>query len=177
VRRTTLFAVSLLLLLVSSCRYVPGGLDETALETAAVQTVAALRSTETEQPTEAPVPTATPDPTTTPKPCSKAEFVSETVPDGTVFEPGETFNKSWRVENTGTCTWNTSYKLVFFAGDRMGGPQSKNLHINVDSGERVDVSIDLEAPEEEGEYEATWKLQDDEGENFGQLFVVIEVAE
>ena len=59
----------------------------------------------------------------------------------------------------------------------MGGTQPKNLHINVDPGERVDVSIDMEAPDDQGEYRATWKLRDDEGENFGQLFVVIEVAE
>ena len=49
----------------------------------------------------------------------------------------------------------------------MGGTQPKNLHINVDPGERVDVSIDLQAPDDQGEYRATWKLRDDEGKNFG----------
>lgn len=165
------------MILITACRFIPGRLDEAALETAAVQTVAALRLMDTEQPKATKVITAAQEPTAKHESCSNAEFISETVPDGAVFEPGEAFTKSWRLENTGTCTWNTNYKLVFFDGERMGGPKSRNMHINVDPGERVDVSIDLEAPEEEGEYEATWKLQDDQGENFSQLFVVIEVKE
>ena len=47
---------------------------------------------------------------------------SVTVPDGTVFNPGDTFTKTWRLENTGSCAWTTGTALVFTSGDLMGAP-------------------------------------------------------
>lgn len=34
-----------------------------------------------------------------------SEFVSETVPDGSIFGPGERFAKSWTIRNVGTHIW------------------------------------------------------------------------
>ncbi len=46
--------------------------------------------------------------------CDQAQFVSDiTVPDGAAFTPGASFTKTWRFMNAGTCTWTTSYKLVY----------------------------------------------------------------
>jgi len=47
-------------------------------------------------------------PATQPPPagCDRAQFISDvTVPDGTTFAPGATFTKTWRLKNSGTCTW------------------------------------------------------------------------
>lgn len=45
--------------------------------------------------------------------CDWAQFITDvTVPDGTKYEPGETFEKTWRLKNIGTCTWTISYSLV-----------------------------------------------------------------
>jgi len=66
-------------------------------------------------------------PASTPPPagCDRAQFISDvTVPDGTTFAPGAAFNKTWRLKNVGTCTWTTSYSLVFDSGEKMGGPDS-----------------------------------------------------
>ena len=53
-----------------------------------------------------------------------AEFIEDvTVPDGTVLSPGEHFRKVWRLRNTGTCTWNRSYKVVSSGMFHMGGSQ------------------------------------------------------
>ena len=89
-----------------------------------------------EEPTLTLAPTDTKEslPTDEPKPCNDAFYVSETIPDGTEFTVGESFTKTWRLENTGTCTWNTNYKLVFNEGDKMGGPSSKNLTQSVAPG-------------------------------------------
>ncbi len=42
-----------------------------------------------------------------------------------VLMPGQPFTKAWRVLNTGTCTWDDTYQLVFAygspAGAGMGG--------------------------------------------------------
>ena len=55
----------------------------------------------------------------------QATFVADvTVPDGSNFSPGQAFVKTWRIQNSGATTWNTSFKLTFLQGDQMGGPAS-----------------------------------------------------
>jgi len=45
--------------------------------------------------------------------CDNSVYVNDvTIPDGTVMTPGQTFTKAWAVQNAGTCTWNTNYRLV-----------------------------------------------------------------
>ncbi len=36
-----------------------------------------------------------------------------TIPDGTPMSPGQEFVKTWRIRNTGICTWDTDYQPVF----------------------------------------------------------------
>lgn len=137
--------------------------------------------TSTAQPTvtSTPTPTSTLTPsspaTATPRPCNEAIFISETIPDGTMIQPGKAFIKSWRVKNTGTCTWNPNYMLVFARGSRMSGPQSINLGGYVKPGEKSDLVIDLKAPDSAGTYTGYWKLQADDGYKFAQFWVNIKV--
>lgn len=149
--------------------------DEVKLQTAVAATVAAFQpvqvvSTQAQptqaQPTAAPANTQQSPPTQTPLPCNDADFISETVPDGTEYDVGEVFIKTWRLKNTGTCTWNSNYQLVFAEGDQMGGPSSKNLGQQVKPGEQVDLSVDLKAPNLQGTYKGYWKLRDDQGAYF-----------
>jgi len=53
--------------------------------------------------------------------CAHASLVSETIPDGQIFRPGEQFTKTWEIMNTSICTWDTSYKIVFWNGSVLGG--------------------------------------------------------
>ena len=53
--------------------------------------------------------------------CVKATLVTENPPDNTILQPGIYFWKTWTLLNTGTCTWNSSYNLIFWNGDLMGG--------------------------------------------------------
>ena len=111
-----------------------------------------------------------------PDPCNHALFISETVGDGTDFDPNDNFTKTWRLKNDGTCTWNTNYKLVFVDGDQMSGPANKNLTQSVAPGEQVDISVDLKAPGSEGTYKGFWKVADDDGQYFvHNIWVEIEV--
>src|SRR5687768_151168 len=44
--------------------------------------------------------------------CDLARFIKDvSIPDGTVFAPGASFTKTWRMRNEGTCTWS-GYTLV-----------------------------------------------------------------
>ena len=115
-----------------------------------------------------PTNTNTPIPSTTETPCNRAAFVSDvTIPDGTELTQGEVFTKTWRLRNTGSCTWNPSYALVFDSGDSMGGPASKQLVGSVAPNQTVDISVDLTAPNEGGIFKGNWKLRSDSGVLFG----------
>jgi hypothetical protein len=110
-------------------------------------------------------------PTLTPAPtgCTdKATFVKDvTVPDDTFFEGGDTFTKTWRLENSGTCTWTTNYDLVFDSGNAMGGPAAVAFETSVPPNGTVDLSVDLEAPSGDGTYRGYWMLRDGDGVRFG----------
>lgn len=116
--------------------------------------------------------------------CNWAAYVRDvTIPDGTVFAPGADFTKTWRLENIGTCTWSTSYDLVFLNGDRMGGDAATSLPKTVYPGQTVDVSVDLSAPSDEGHHRGYWVLRNTSGVIFGlgdsgrdPFFVDIKVA-
>lgn len=113
--------------------------------------------------------------------CNIATLIKDvTVPDGTKFSPGETFEKTWRLKNVGSCTWTTAYAVVFISGEQMNGPDDLNLTGNVAPGETVDVSITMTAPNSPGEYRGNWKLRSTEGVVFGlttgsPFFVLIKV--
>lgn len=164
-----------------ACQIVSTDMDENEVATAAAQTIEA-KYPPTDEPPPAP-PTATPyptytvavAPTATPKPCNKAKFISETVPDGTEFNPDEDFTKTWRLENVGTCTWNANYRIALQSGDSMGLDSSQHFTQVIKPGEFMDVVLDLEAPSDDGEYTTWFQLQDGSGKKFAQLYVQIEV--
>ncbi|MFT3891556.1 MAG: NBR1-Ig-like domain-containing protein [Anaerolineales bacterium] len=100
--------------------------------------------------------------------CDKAQYVADvTIPDGTNFSAGTTFIKTWRLKNVGTCTWTTSYSLVFYSGEKMGGLDSVPLPLYVAPGQTVDVSLTLTAPMAAGSYGGFWMLRNASGSAFG----------
>lgn len=112
-------------------------------------------------------------------------FVDDvTVPDGTIFEPGEAFTKTWRLQNSGESTWTPGYALRFESGDQMGGPTEVLLEQTVPPNQTVDLSVELIAPDEPGLYTGYWILRNAQGLTFGLgqekdqgFFVMIEVRE
>jgi hypothetical protein len=96
-----------------------------------------------------------------------AAFVSQTVPDDTVFAPNTAFTKSWRLKNVGTCSWTTSYALVFDSGDSMGGPAATGLTGVVNPGQTVDLAVNLTSPSTAGTYRGNYKLRNASGVLFG----------
>ena len=47
--------------------------------------------------------------------CDNAQFITDvTYPDNTVVTPSTNFTKTWRLKNTGTCSWTPSYAVVYF---------------------------------------------------------------
>lgn len=118
--------------------------------------------------TPTPTPYDAPPPTLAPAGCNKATFVTDvTVLDGTLFSAGTPFIKTWRLKNSGSCTWTNAYKLVFYNGDQMGAPTSVNLPWNVAPGATTDLTVNMIAPANEGTYRGFWILNDPNGNLFG----------
>ncbi len=130
-------------------------------------------ATTTPTATSTPLPTVLPPaaastPTPTPIPCRfEAALVDETIPDGSLLAPGETFTKTWTLKNVGDCPWEPGFALVFERGSRMSGAPRIQLGQTVQPGESVSFSVDLAAPQQTGEHTGYWRLQTKEDETFG----------
>jgi hypothetical protein len=98
-----------------------------------------------------------------------------TIPDDTVMTQGQTFTKTWRLKNVGTCSWTPSYAVIFFSGDSMNGPAVQALTGNVNPGQSLDIAVDLKAPNSNGNYTGYWKLRNGSGVTFSQFYVKIKV--
>lgn len=123
------------------------------------------------QPTNQPAPTNTPvPPTPVPVPCNRMDFIKDVnYPDDTELAPGTVFDKTWRIKNTGSCTWNSNYVLIFDHGDALSAPASVQLtNGTVTPGSEVDVTVKgMKAPDQAGSYQGFWKLRDGTGYVFG----------
>jgi hypothetical protein len=173
--------------LVTACK-AAGTSNDPFIATAVAQTVAAQNAAS--QATDTPVPTQTQAtqtpvqfiPTLTPlapaasptKPisnsgsaCASASLTSETVPDGTIYKPGQVFTKTWQITNTSNCVWNTGYKIVFWSGDVLGGAYVYDLPQATGPGATVPIALVLTAPLAEGTYKSEWMLQTPDGAEFG----------
>jgi hypothetical protein len=99
--------------------------------------------------------------------CARADFVSETIPDGMIMKPGNVFTKTWQIKNSSSCTWDTTYKIIFWDGNTMGGAYNYNLPQAVAPEGVIDISLVLTAPAEEGTFTSEWMLQTSNNIAFG----------
>jgi hypothetical protein len=101
-------------------------------------------------------------------PCLRAEFIDDiSIPDGTTFLSGQSFTKTWRMKNTGSCAWTSDFTVTFISGNGMGASASQPLNANVLPGQMVDVSVAMIAPNNQGEYTGYWMLRSPFNMTFG----------
>jgi uncharacterized protein YkwD len=100
-----------------------------------------------------------------PEDCTDKAILMEdvTILDGTRMPRGQSFTKTWRLKNMGTCPWDASYSLVFLAGERMRAPDSTPLTVTL-AGSTVDVSVNLAAPSVDGSYTGIFALRNPLGQ-------------
>ncbi|HEX2993468.1 MAG TPA: NBR1-Ig-like domain-containing protein [Anaerolineales bacterium] len=110
--------------------------------------------------------------------CNNALYVSDvTISDGTILAPDESFVKTWKFQNTGTCAWQEDYLITFTSGNSMDGDNTE-IGEEVASGSTAEISVSLVAPSSEGSYTGYWKLADTDGNEFGQsVYVMIVVSD
>ena len=109
--------------------------------------------------------------------CYSMAFVADvTIPDNTNMKPGQTFTKTWRVRNNGTCAWESGFKFTFTSGNSMGGA-TLTLDKAVSAGTETELSIAMTAPNTSGSYQGNWRMANASGTNFGdEVFVLIVVS-
>lgn len=192
IKKLSRFAL-LLALLLSAC----GG-GQAPAQTAAPAPTETQPPAATEAPAEPPVagtteiaetPAATSEAPSTPsvvRPANqpgctnKAAFVIDvTVPDNSVINAGETFTKTWRISNTGTCIWASDYTLTYYSENRMGAPDTVPLDIT-NPGETLDISVELTAPRSPGTYRGNFVIKNPEGlimqvDEDSRLWLIIKV--
>jgi hypothetical protein len=187
-KTASLIVVFLIVLLLAACgsnatpASAPTAMDINAVQTAAVQTIVAnitatANAQPTLEPTETPAPVKTAAPVVVASPsapqCNNATFVSDaSVADGTHMTAGQAFIKSWRVSNTGSCSWKTTYKIIYGYGEKMSGLPAV-LTAEVLPNTQAEISVNLKAPLKAGNYSGYWRLSDNNGLPFGQFFSVI----
>jgi hypothetical protein len=191
--RTLFFLAAAGMLVLTACN-MPGSKSAEQVQTAAAETVSAQltqsalltpSATNTQAATATSTASLTPAVSNTPFAtstssgggatggCDVAQFVSDvTVPDGEDHAPDTTFVKTWKLRNAGTCSWSTSYSVVFVSGNSMGGPASQTLTGTIAPGTTVDVSLNLTAPHEADSYTGYWTLKNAAGQTFGDSFYV-----
>jgi hypothetical protein len=89
--------------------------------------------------------------------------------------PGQPFIKGWRVRNTGTCTWDANYQLVYDIGSPQGAQmngQPLTLAGQTPPGSTLDLQLSLSAPVQGGIYHGMWSLREPSGHLFGQRLIV-----
>jgi len=112
-------------------------------------------------------------PTATVAACvDNAVFVADvTVPDGTLLAPAQTFNKIWRVRNTG-CPWSAGYQLVHVGGEAMSATRIFALPETA-TGATADLLVPMTAPTVPGLHNGTWRLRNPRGVIFGTTVTVV----
>jgi len=115
--------------------------------------------------------------------CSNNVFEGDiTIPDGTILKGGEDFQKIWKIRNTGSCTWDDGYTLVYIGGSSPDldpyNFEFKKSSDFVTSGEAINIGVNLTTPCAVGLHEGHWRMRNDQGYYFGTILsVYVEVKE
>jgi hypothetical protein len=109
--------------------------------------------------------------------CYQLRFVSDvTIPDNTQMTPGQTFTKTWKVKNTGSCAWDAGFKFAFVGGEQMSGA-TYTLPSAVAANAETDISVAMTAPNKTGSLRGNWRMQTAGGQYFGdEVYILIVVG-
>jgi hypothetical protein len=110
---------------------------------------------------------------TTDSPCyNSLRFVEDVnFPDGTVVMTGEKIEKFWRVENNGTCSWDSRYRMRLVEGDQLGAPVELALY-PARPGTQAELRVIFITPRESRYYRSTWQAFGPDGLVFGDPFYI-----
>jgi hypothetical protein len=94
---------------------------------------------------------------------ARAQLVEEVFHYGVRVRPGRVFVKRWTLQNTGVCTWPTSFRLHHVSSS---GPQLSTAMMDVPlqriipPGDTIMFVMPMRAPTKPGMYGEVWELRD-----------------
>ncbi len=110
--------------------------------------------------------------TPTPPCTDNLSFVTDvTIPDGTAVTAGQSIDKQWLVNNSGTCNWDVRYRLKWIGGDAMGAPAEQALY-PARAGTQATLRVVFTAPQMSGTYRSAWQAVAPDGTAFGDTVYV-----
>lgn len=111
-------------------------------------------------------------PTLTPSCADGLSFINDvTIPDNAIVTPGSSLDKQWLVQNTGSCNWDSRYRLRFISGNPLGASTEQAL-FPARAGKQATLRIFFTAPQEAGVYVSEWQAFDPNGIPFGDSFFI-----
>jgi hypothetical protein len=97
------------------------------------------------------------------------------IPDGSIVAPGEQIEKIWKVENSGTCGWDSRYRLRLDSGEELGALPEQAL-FPARAGTQLEIHLLFTAPQEAGYHRSAWQAYGPDGNPFGdQIYMDIVV--
>lgn len=105
-------------------------------------------------------------------------IVAEKPYDGASFRPGDSFDKSWTIKNTGSATWEAGWEFEYKGGEDMSPTGDFLIGQQVKPGGTITLVIEVDAPKitqkDSGKvFVMTWSLNN--GSHFCTPFVAIKV--
>jgi hypothetical protein len=178
-RRIVWLVVALLMLLALACN-MPGRGPTPETEGEETPVAPVVTATMTLAPVAglpSPTPTDAPDVAGDEGCVLRAAYVADvTIPDNTKLDKSQAFVKTWRIRNSGTCTWGEGTKFVYISGEMFGAPASVAVPVTAPDAQ-VDISVSMTSPATPGTYRSNWQLQDPTGKAYGGIFYVQIVIE
>lgn len=160
------YASVVIIILLSAC-----GSNLTATSKPATATEGAPTQILPTDPPASPTVMPTSADTTTSKPVASsstdckdaAAFVSDvTVPDYARMEPRQSFTKTWRIKNIGTCNWTPEYTAIYSSGDLLGSSSPVPFNATI-AGTEMEISIEMAASGRDGTYKTFYQLRNASG--------------
>lgn len=105
------------------------------------------------------------------------EVVSYNPVNGAVLLPGQAIHLDITLRNTGTTTWQTTYKVVDYSNIPMAVTKEYNLPYPVAPGGTALLSIYMAAPDKLGSYPENFRIQDAYGNAFGNFDYILTVGD
>lgn len=115
--------------------------------------------------------------TAEPAECTNQSSITSWMRDGLPYDtteankplkPDQGFVMSWVIKNTGTCVWDSNYKLIYDSGERLTELDSQPVMpggYRVDPGIELTISAQMKAPTKPGSYESTYRFVSADGES------------
>ncbi len=107
----------------------------------------------------------------------KCEWVSNSPADNSVLKRNASYDATIVVKNSGTTTWNSTYALRYFGGERMGIPSDYFVQREVKAGENYSFIFTLTMPDSTGKKEALMVVQNGQGSTMCWINLPVEVVD